>query len=162
MAMATWLQGVTDAEIDTLIGDPDAIRRLDNPIDHRTHFGTAINWFLVGNAYPGPDDHPDLWPMLDGANSVACRSLENGAFGVVRPARVPTIAALLAAVDLDDLKKRVAAADFSELVDEEELYDLELVAQDEAPALLQAEVEGLAAFYAAVSKAGLGVVMFTT
>jgi hypothetical protein len=161
MAMSTWLQAVTAEEIAELRSRPDGINRLDKPHCYRTHFGPSINYFVLGSAYPGEDDGP-LWPMLQGAAFVDTPTLENKSFGLISPTRAGEIAALLAGVDIPAVAARVAAADFDELVDDEELYDLELITEEEGPDLIAGELAALVEFYAETARAGLGVAGYTT
>ena len=161
MAMSTWLQAVTLDEIADLRGRPDSINQLDKPHYYRTHFGPSLNYFVVGSAYPGESDGP-LWPMLHGATFVDTPTLENGSFGLITPAQASEIAALLAEVDVAAVAARVADADFDALIDEEEVDDLELITQDEAPDLIADDLASLVAFYAETARAGLGVVSYTT
>jgi hypothetical protein len=161
MAMSTWLQAVTAEEIAELRAQPDTINQLDKPHCYRTHFGPSINYFVLGSAYPGERDGP-MWPMLQGATFVDTRTLENGSFGLVSPAQAAELAALLAGVDIAAVAARVAGADFDDLVDEEELYDLELITQEEGPELIAGELESLVEFYTETARTGLGVVSYTT
>ena len=159
--MSTWLQAVSEQEMEELERDPGLINRLDKPRYVRTHFSASINYFVTGAAYPGPDHHP-LWSMLDGGRSVACATLENGAFGLVSPTEAGLMARLVAEVDLADVVARIESADLDDLIGEEELEDLELIDQDEAPTVIVNDLKELTRFYADVAAERLGVVMYTT
>lgn len=161
MAQSTWLQPVSSAEIHDLRKNPSSINELDKADDYRTHFGASLNYFLTGEAYPSTTDHA-LWAALDGAESIACPTLENKAFAVVSSERAAEIAARLAAIDLAVIEAEVRQADFDELLDEQELYDLELITPDEAPGIIVAAIKELTAFYAKAADARFGVVMYTT
>lgn len=161
MAQATWLQAVSGEEIHALRQDPTSINRLDKPVHYRTHYFAALNYFLTGQAWPGPEDH-ELWPVVSGADSIACSTLENGAFSVVSPDQATELAARLATVDVAAVETAVRQADFEELVDEHEIYELELITPDEGPEIIVAELARLTAFYAETADSKLGVVMYTT
>ncbi|WP_433683540.1 DUF1877 family protein [Nocardia sp. CA-119907] len=161
MAQATWLQAVSGEEIHALRQDPISINRLDKPVHYRTHYFAALNYFLTGQAWPGPEDH-ELWPVISGAESIACSTLENGAFSVVSPDQATELAALLATVDVMAVETAIRQADFEELVDEHEIYELELITPDEGPEIIVAELDRLTAFYAETADAELGVAMYIT
>jgi len=161
MAQATWLQLVSGEEIQELRRNPSGVNHLDKPDCYRTHFGATLNYFLTGKSYPSPEHH-ELAPMLFGAESVACATLENGYFGVVSSDVAARIAARLATVDLTGVETAVGHADFDDLMDEYELYELELVTPEEAAGVIVAELEALVDFYAEAQKSGLGVVTYTT
>jgi len=158
VAMSTVLQAVTEQQIQALRREPDRVAALDEDRSFSTAFAASINHFLAGDAYPTAADHP-LWPMLQGEESVACGSLENGEFGLVSPRVARRVADLLAAVDVAAVAERVGAADLGH---DAELYDLELIDEAQAPAVIAAELRDLVAFYARVSSEGLGVVSYTT
>jgi hypothetical protein len=160
MAMTTWLQAVSREEIDALRREPDRVRSMDNEPSFSTHFAASINYFVAGNAYPAEDDHP-LWPMLYGAESVACASLENGEFGLVAPETTRRLADVLESLDASTVTARVEAAQLADLVDDEELYDLELIEPEIAPATITGDLRRLVAFYGQVAAADLGVVAYT-
>ncbi|MEL5957554.1 hypothetical protein AADR41_22820 [Streptomyces sp. CLV115] len=155
MAQSTRLHMVSGEEIRGLKENPGSIDGLDKAESFRTHFGLSLN-FLTGETYPNSPPHP-LYAALDGAESVACPTLENAAFGVVVPEQAAEIAASLAAVDLAAVEVVVEQADFDELVDEQEISP-----PGEVPGLIAAELKELTAFYARAADAGLGVMMYTT
>jgi len=161
VAQSTWLQLVSAEEIHELRENPTSINSLDKADYYRTHFGAALNYFLTGKSYPGPEDH-ELWAALFGAEDIDCPTLENKAFAVVAPDQATELAARLATVDVAAVETAVGQADFDELVDEHELYELELITPDEAPGLILAEIEELTALYATAADSKLGVVMYTT
>ncbi|MEV6387427.1 DUF1877 family protein [Nocardia xishanensis] len=161
MAQSTWLQLVSGEEIQELRADPRRINRLDKPDWYSTHFGAALNYFLTGDPWPGPDDH-ELWPVLGGTETIACPTLENNAFMVVASDVAAQLAARLATVDLASVEAAVGQADFDELVDEQELYELELITPEEAPEIIVSEITRLTAFYAKARASQLGVVMYTS
>jgi hypothetical protein len=161
MAMSTVLQAVTDDEIEALRREPERVNSLDTEWSYSTHFAASINYFVTGNAYPIEAEHP-LWPMLHGEESVACPSLENGEFGIVAPDTAHRVAELLAALDLASVTARIEEADLEDLVEEEELYDLEVIDHDEAPATITGDLRGLVAFYSRVSVEKRGVIGYTT
>ncbi|MFE5547266.1 DUF1877 family protein [Streptomyces sp. NPDC056534] len=160
MAQSVRLQAAGSEEIDALRANPAGIGTLTGD-DHRTYLGPTLNYFLTGEAYPNPTGHP-LGAVLDGAEDIDCPSLENGAFAVVPREQVADIAALLAAVDLAAVRTAVEQADFDTLLDEQELYDLELIPVDEAPGVITTEIKQLAAFYERAAQAGLAMAMYTT
>ncbi|MFI2433049.1 DUF1877 family protein [Streptomyces sp. NPDC018693] len=161
MAQSTWLQLVSGEEIRHLKENPGSIDDLDKAESFRTHFGLSLNYFLTGATYPNSPAHP-LYAALDGAESVACPTLENAYFGVVTPEQAADLAAHLAAVDPAAVQVAVERADFEELVDEQEIHELEIFPPDEVPGLIVAELKELTAFYARAADAGLGAVMYTT
>jgi hypothetical protein len=161
MAMSTLLQAVPQRELDALRRDPDRVAHLDTELSYATHFAASINYFLTGNAYPTDEDHA-LWPMLHGAESVACQSLENGQFGVVPPDRAHELAHLLTGVDVAGVAASIEDADLEDLVATEELYDVESVDHEEAPVTIAGEIRNLVAFYGRVAAERLGVVSYTT
>ena len=161
MAQANWLQAVTAEELRALRVNPTAINELDKSLCYRTHFGTALNYFLTGASWPGPDDHV-LWPAINGADSISCATLENAAFSVVSPDLAAQVAAHLATVDPATIETAVGRADFVELVDDHEIYELELITPDEGPELIVAEFARLTAFYTEAARTEFGVVMYCT
>jgi hypothetical protein len=159
MAMTTYLQRVSEDEIAKLRRDPDSIMKLDNP-GHSTAYACSLNYFVAGDAYPDPDD--PFGNLLFG-DAVDCSRLENGNFDVITPDRIAALVPRLAAIDLDAFAKAVREADFSELIEDEELYDLELLDEDEdAAELLVGELRALIAFHRETAKLGLGLVGYTT
>ncbi|MFD6825249.1 DUF1877 family protein [Streptomyces sp. NPDC060085] len=160
MAQSVRLQTASNEEIDALRANPGGIGTLTGD-EHHTYLGATLNYFLTGEAYPDPTGHP-LGSALDGAEDIDYPGLENGAFAVVPREQVADIAALLVAVDLVAVQTAVEQADFDMLLDEQELYDLELITADEAPGVIAAEIKQLAAFYARAAQAGFSMVMYTT
>jgi hypothetical protein len=130
MAQSVWLQAARSEEVDALRANPGGIDTLTGD-NHCTYLGTTLNYCLTGEAYPEPTSHP-LGAVLDGTEDIDCPSLENGAFAVVPREQVADTAALLATVDLAAVQTAVEQADFDALLDEQELYDLELIPADEA------------------------------
>jgi len=165
MAMATYLQMVDKKEIGKLRANPEWIHELDQPSDdsYRTHFCCSINYFLTGSAWPDPDES-GLACILGGSESVACKTLENGAFSLLAPDEVSVLAKRLARVDLKHVRAEIENADFDRLVEEEEVDDLELLEGiEEDPAdLLMGEIDELIEFYGNAADAKKGVVSYTT
>ena len=163
MAMAVWLQMVTDKEINALRKDPAKINRLDNE-GYSSYYYTTINFFLCGDAWPSSVRRNPLTAMFFGYDTVDTQTLENGNFGVVMPADVKAIANALAKVDFAKLAKQVENADAEEL-EEAECYDFEMLmdhdADDPGKAICD-DVKGLRAFYAKCAKLGRGVVMYSS
>ena len=165
MAMMTTLQMVSAGELEALLATPTSINRLDKPGEASggSYYGCAISFFLVGDAYPSYEESGPLAATFSGSESVSCSSLENGEFGVARPDVVAEIAAALDAVDLDAFRDRVATADHAELVEEEELFDLELLLADDedvAQTLLD-DLAAVTAFYQRAAARNLAVVSYT-
>jgi hypothetical protein len=158
MAMTTYLQRVSEDQIAQLRRKPDSIMKLDEP-GHSTTFACSLNYFVGGNAYPDADEP---FGNLFYGESIDCKRLENGNFDVITPARVAALVPRLAEIDLRAFAKAVREADFDELIEEEELYDLELVDEDEDVAkLLVAELRSLIAFHRETAKLGLGLAVYT-
>jgi hypothetical protein len=158
MAMVTWLQAVSEAELARLRAEPDTIGRLDVPDVFRTHYECSLDYFLTGEAYPV--DHP-LANVLSGTDHVGTSTLETGGFGASSPAQVAALASELANVDPDRIRAEVAAADLEALGDAD-VDDAEILAEAEDPArTLSDEVRALAAFYAKAAANGHGVVAYT-
>jgi hypothetical protein len=109
--------------------------------------------------YPAATDHP-LWPMLDGAEILACATLETAEFGLVPPEVTDQVATLLASVDVASVAAMVERADIENLVDDEELYDLELLDRTKAPTAIADAIEEIIVFYSQVAIGRLGVVTF--
>ena len=161
MAMSTYLQSVSPDELAALERDPSGINALDQTVWMSTHLGPTLNYFIAGSAYPEAGSHP-LAAMLDGSRSVPAPTLENAYFHVVETHEVAGIVTALEAVDPDALRAAIESADFGDLIDEEELYELELMAEDEvSPAVLD-DLGRLIAFYRRVAEAGNAVVSYTT
>lgn len=162
MAMATWLQLVTDKEIDLLVREPARINKLDNE-GINTYWSQTISYFLCGDAWPSASRKKPLTAMFFGYETVDTATLENGNFGVVRPGDVKAIATALATVDLAKLKTQVEEADEADLEDAE-CEDFELLkTDDEDPGqTIVDDVKSLHAFYDRARKLGRGVVMYTT
>jgi hypothetical protein len=160
MAMSSWLQAVTDEEIAGLRSDPSSINGLDKPLYYRTHFFDSISYFVTGEVNPS-GNHP-LGAILQGEESVACATLENGWFHLLSPRAADQLVQRLADLDLDRVRDDIAHADLDDLIDEEEVYDLELLGEGEAPGTIVEELEGMIAFYTRVAAEKLGVVIYTT
>ena len=161
MAMAAWLQLVTDKEIAALRKMPTKINKLNNE-GFNTYWYCTINYFLCGDAYPSPVKKKPLTAMLFGYESIQTSTLECGNFGLIMPSSVKAIANALENVDLAKLKKQVENADPEELA-EEEVDDFELLAEgDDAGMTVVEDVKGLRKFYSKAAKLGRGVVMYTT
>jgi hypothetical protein len=160
MAPMTYLQRVTEQEIAALRADPASIMRLDNP-SHFTHYACSINYFVSGDAYPDPDEN-EFGGLIYG-DPVDCAQLENGNFDVITPAQVAALAPRLKGIDVTAIAKAVGEADFDALIEEEELYDLELFEEDDDPgSMIADEVKDLIAFYRETAALGLGLVTYTT
>jgi hypothetical protein len=163
MAMATMIHMVTDDEIAALAKEPASINRL--PVrkgeTFHTHLYTAINYFLCGSAYP--DGKKPLALALGGERNVETPTLENGSFDVTSSPSVAKIADALAKVDLKAIGKKISAADFDELRDEEEVDEEEVLSGSDDPvAELIGEIEGLQQFYAAAKEKQKGVAIYTS
>jgi hypothetical protein len=128
MAMTTHLQRVSEDEIAKLRREPESIMKLDQPGSHSTAFACSLNYFVGGNAYPDADDP---YGNLFYGEAIDCSRLENGNFDVITPDRVAALVPRLAELDLAAITQAVREADFEELIEEEELYDLELLDEDE-------------------------------
>ncbi|MFK8002225.1 MAG: DUF1877 family protein [Polyangiales bacterium] len=159
MAMATYLQMVTLEELAALEADPSTINALNQETSVATHYCCTLNYFLTGNAYP--DDHP-LAALMMGTRVVDASTLENGNFGVVEPGEMEALVDALGKVDPEALRKAVEAADFDELIEEEELYELEVMEHSEVPGDLVELIASLHAMYEKASAENAAVVMFTT
>jgi hypothetical protein len=161
MAMVTWLQMVSDAEIEELRRNPGSINQLDKPAaeTYRTHYACSLNWFVTGNAWPADEE---LAPMLQGDEWVSTSTLENGSFGVTPAAGAAKIAKLLAAVDVAAVRGAVAEADFDELMDEE-VGDAEILLEADDPGTaLTDDLRALVRFYGQAVEKGLGVAAYTS
>jgi hypothetical protein len=165
MAMNTWLQMVDSNELDALKRDPTSINKLNKPGDQScsTYFACSINYFVVGEAYPGGEPDQPLTGFLGGFESVACDTLENGYFHVVPPAMTAPIAAALGKLDLDAIKAEVDEADPEELADDE-VDDFEILTDgDEHPGeTLIGDLAALRDFYRRAAEAKRGVVIYTS
>lgn len=158
MAMATYLQMVSPEELAQLEADPTTINKLDQPTSMSTYYSCTVNFFLTGSAYPG--DHP-LAPLVQGSRTVETATLENGSFGVVDPSDVAALVEALTTVDSNAIRQSAEAADFDELVEEEEIYELEVMEHSEVPGDLVEAIASLLTFYQEVSAENAAVVMFT-
>ncbi|MEM6957166.1 MAG: DUF1877 family protein [Myxococcota bacterium] len=118
-------------------------------------------FFLTGTAYPDGAVNT-LGAALSGSRSVEAPTLENGAFYVTETAAIPDVVRALTSVDRDALRASVASADLASLVEDEELYDLELLDDAEVPDAIVSELDALLAFYVQVDTAGGAVVSYTT
>ncbi|POM27875.1 hypothetical protein BTM25_22990 [Actinomadura rubteroloni] len=147
MAMAHWLQAVTDEEAATLRRDASSIDRLDTALSCWTHLYAAVEYFAA--------------PLKPG-ESVTSAALETGWFHLLSPDEVAENAERLAKLDMERLRAEVARADFDALIDEHELYELELLQPAEAPDFIADEVERLAEFYAVAAGKNLGVAFYIT
>ena len=167
MAMNTWLQLVSEAEIKSLKANPASINELDKPGKETfsTYFPCCINYFLLGDAYPNHKN--PLGGMLFGFSYVNTNTLEGGNFGVVKPDDVKKIVLASTKIDYKKLAKKIEEADPDEL-EEEEVDDWEVLTDDgdetpeEIAKILISEIKQLIAFYKYAEKKQLGVVMYTT
>lgn len=166
MSMTTYLQMVSDAELESLEADPGSINQLDQPVDQTftTQMQQTLCYFLCGDGYATPDDHGPIAAALNGYDSIDAPSLENGAFDVVRAEQTGEIADALEAIDLDEIAEAVDEADLESLVDEEELYDIEPLLYDDVDLarVVVKDTIGLRDFYRRATEEGRGVVMYTT
>jgi len=164
MAMATWLQMVSEAEIAALRANPPSINKLDKPAaeSFRTYYFCSINYFVTGDAWGGGTDDP-VGGMLSGFASVECSTLENGSFNVVTPAQAAQVSQGLDKLDVDAIKAKVDDADPDE-IEEAEVDDFEILMEADEPAgeVIVSEVQSLAKFYKDAANKQLGVVMYTT
>ncbi|MFT5358251.1 MAG: hypothetical protein ACI9KE_005489 [Polyangiales bacterium] len=158
MAMATYLQMVNLEELAQLEADPTTINALNQDTSVATHFACTLNYFLTGSAYP--DDHP-LAALMQGSREVDAPTLENGRFGVIDPSETAALVDALSNVDIEALRKAVEAADIDELVEEEELYELEVMEHSEVQGELVEVLASLLAFYRKVSEENAAVVVYT-
>ncbi|MFC0042713.1 DUF1877 family protein [Actinomadura rayongensis] len=147
MAMAHWLQAVTDEDAAALRSDPSSIERLDTPLSCWTHLYAAVEYFA------GP---------LKSGESLTTARLETGWFHLLSTDDVTENAQRLTGMDLERLREQVRRADFDELIDEHELYELELLDAAEAPDFIADETERLADFYTEAAGKNLGVVFYIT
>lgn len=165
MAMATYLQMVSEIELAKLKSQPTWINQLSKPDEHSyvTHYFCSINYFVSGDAWPSGSRTNPLGGLLFGFSSVSCPTLENGNFGVLRPAEAELVLQSLATVDLTKIRERIEQADPGELEDEEvDDYEL-LIEDDEPPAdVIAAELESLVAFYKRAVRHRYGVISYTT
>lgn len=165
MAMATWLQMVTEDELRALKAAPTTINKLDKPggESFSTHYFCSISYFVTGDAWGGDAEKNPLAGMLFGFESIDCSTLENGNFGVVTPAQVALVIAKLEVIDLDTVKAKIDDADPDEL-EEDEVEDFELLLEDDEPAseVLVDEIKRLTTFYKAAAENRRGIVMYTT
>src|SRR5262245_21584495 len=97
MAMAAYRYAVSDAQIEELRRDPEAVGRLGESAGDSicVYLHDSISYFLTGSAYPEAGVHP-LAPMLHGMQTVDCVGLENGNFGLVTPTTTAQLARHLA------------------------------------------------------------------
>lgn len=160
MAMMTWMTAVASSQLDSLHADHESIRNLEGEGSFFTYLESSINYFLTGSAYPGADDSP--LHHLFGVESIQMASFETGYFQIVPVESVHTNARLLAEVDLGAVAAKIRDADFEDLIEEEELYDLEIIEADEAEELITGGIAGLRDFYAAASEAGWALVCWVS
>ena len=158
MAMATCLQMVNPEELAQLESDPSTINALDQETCVATHYACTLNYFLTGSAYP--EDHP-LAALMLGSREVEAPTLENGRFGVIDPSESAALVDALSNVDVEALRKAAQAADFDELIEEEELYELEVMEHSEVPGELVEVLASLLVFYQKVSEENAAVVVYT-
>jgi Domain of unknown function (DUF1877) len=163
MAMATYLQIVSELELAKLRRQPTWINKVDKSGTYMTYYPCSLNYFLVGDSYPGGSRKRPLEGLLFGFGHVDCETLENGNFGVVDPAEVELVLAALAAVDVDAFRARIDGADESDLEDDE-VDDYEMLLEDEGdPAdILVAELESLVEFYKTAARSHGAIVSYTT
>jgi len=164
--MNTWLQMVSADELAALKKNPPGVNKINKPAAEScsTYYGCSINYFINGDAYPSGDEEEPLTGCLAGFESVACDTLENGAFHIVPPALTAAVAAALAKVDLTTVKQRVHDADADELADEE-VDDFELLSdgdEDDPAEVLAGDIEHLVAFYRSAATKQRGVVIYTS
>lgn len=159
MAMATYLQKVTADQIAALKSNPSSINDL-NEDGFTTYFPGLINYALTGTAWPA-GDHP-LDGVVYGNSSVETSTLENAAFGVVSPEEAVEMLASLKAVDIESKRGLIPEESFYEVIEEEELDELEVIAPSEIDETLVGELEGLIQFYEEIAEAELGMVTYTT
>ena len=164
MAMATYLQMVSEQDLAKLRSRPTWVNQIDRPGEQSyvTHYFCSINYFVTGDAWPsGSRKHP-LGGLLFGFASIPCRTLECGNFGVLRPDEAQLVLAALGTLDLAAIRQTIADTDPEDLADEE-VEDFELLAEDDdAAEVITNELRSLAAFYARAARYGYGVVSYTT
>ena len=163
MPMSTTLQMVSAKEIVLLRKTPSGISKLNKPHaeSFSTYYFTTINWFLLGIAHPEREGNP-LAAALQGYETIATTSLENGEFQLITQDRIQEIAHALEKIDLMKLRRSVDTADAQALA-KEEVVDFELLAAEDSPAAtIVTDVKQLTQFYRNAAAKHLGVVMYTT
>ncbi len=161
MAMATYLQAVSDDEIVVLKDEPSGVSTLDNQPDFHTYHMASINYFVVGDPSPPRETGP-LAEALGGSETIKCSLLETGRFDLVPPDRAVKVLDALRGIDVDALRGAIEGADLGGLVGSQTLHDLEDVAPEDAVPTLLRDLEDLTGFYDAIVAAGHGVVMYAT
>ena len=135
------------------------INRLVSPVSFTTHLNQSLPFFITGSAYP---TEQLLAAMLHGHRQVPTTSLENGSFGVVEPQRVGALVQGLMEVDRSAVRAAVEQANLAALVDDEELYDLEVSDPATLADDLLADLERLIDFYRQVVEVGGAVVGYVS
>ncbi|MEJ7604075.1 MAG: DUF1877 family protein [Kofleriaceae bacterium] len=161
--MRTTLQMVSAKEIVLLRKTPSGISKLNKPHaeSFSTYYFATINWFLLGTPSPERAGNP-IAAALQGYETIATTSLENGEFQLVGLDQIPDIATALEKVDLMKVRKDVDAADAAALA-EAEVGDFELLADEDSPAAtIVTDVKQLTQFYRNAAAKHLGVVLYTT
>ena len=165
MAMSTTLQMVTPRELAWLESHPTWINQLDKPGDQTfsTYYACCLNYFVVGDAWPGGSRRRPLGGMLYGFRSISTPTLENGNFGVLEPQHVPMVLGAFTSLDVAAIRKAVEDAD-EEQLEEDEVDDYEiLVEHGEPPAdVIASELDALVTFYKRAARGGFGIVSYTT
>ena len=166
MSMTTYLQMVTEPELDALEATPADINHLDQPADQTfvTQLQQTLCYFYCGDGYPTAEDHGAIAAALMGFENIDAPTLETAYFSTVRPAQTVEIADVLDALDLDEIAAEVDDTDLESLVEEEELYDVEPMLYDDVDLteMIVKETIGLRDFYRRAADEGLAVVIYTT
>ena len=144
---------------------------IDREASFSTYLFTTLPYFLTrgdredDQGEDEDDDRHPLAPVLEGARSVACDRLENGAFFVVPETDVGVLSGLLAGVDRTALRDAVLGADLEDILDGEvweELEQLNLSEPEEVAKGVLSDLEGLTELYAAAAREGRAIVLYTT
>ncbi|HEV7556944.1 MAG TPA: hypothetical protein VGO00_15865 [Kofleriaceae bacterium] len=151
MAEARWLIAVRAAAFARLAADPDSIDALSTKAGFTTYVPLALAYFA-----------PAAARALEGVVERPCSTVVGGVLGLVPPPRVGSVLARLDKLDLERVKRVVAAAKPKLVTKVADDFQLVLGGEASPDAAIAGELEQLRAFYRRVARLGRGVAMYTS
>jgi hypothetical protein len=182
MAMHAWIIAADDSDLSKAQENPELFSSLgDKQPFYVTPFYLSLLYFLTGSEFAvasdadGDNDKNErladtgLRAMIDGQKRISCASAECGYIGVMSSGDVQRLNKSLNEIDSKNLNLKIANANISEtihtLIDEEELYDLELMDENELkdlPTILEDTLNAIKQFYIGIEQRKQGVFMYVS
>lgn len=176
MAMHAWISAVDDSDLSKAQENPELFASLgDKESLYVTPFYSSLLYFLTGSEFAADGDNDEeecfakniLRAMFYGQKHIPYPGSECGYIGVMSSEDVQQLNKAINDIDSRILNLKVDNANIPEniykLVDEEELYDLESLSEDELkemPDILEDTFNSIKQFYIEVENRKQGVFMY--